>query len=182
MKTLLKNVSLRGRIVDVLIEWNRFKKISENITETANKVIDGIGKTFEPAFWHNHTHIFKTLLKGLGDDKELQDWLNEDIWAREAKMALEDIYYAFKFAILEMIKGGSVFCNDMYQYGEETMRAIDEMGIRGVISKPEIDIGCIHEELEERKKKVLDFVQYKNINENRSKKGMSCHVVYTLSD
>ena len=182
MKTLLKNVSLRGRIVDVLIEGNKFKQISENITESADIILDESGKAIEPAFYNTHTHISMTLLKGLGDDKELFDWLNEDIWPREAKMTPEDIYYASKFAILEMIKGGTVFCNDMYQYSEETMRAIDEMGIRGVVSKPEIDIGCSKEELEEKKQKVLDFVEFKNINEERIIKGMSCHSVYTLSD
>ena len=181
MKTLLKNVYLRGKIVDVLIEGNRFKKISENITEEADKIINGEGKAIEPAFYNCHTHISMTILKGLGDDKELHDWLIHDIWPREAKMTPEDIYYASKFAILEMIKGGTVFCNDMYQYGEETMRAIDEMGIRGVVSKPEIDIPTPHL-LEKKKQKVLDFVDYKNINENRIIKGMSCHAVYTVSD
>jgi 5-methylthioadenosine/S-adenosylhomocysteine deaminase len=68
----------------------------------------------------------------------------------------------------------------MYQYGEETMRAIDEMGIRGVVSKPEIDIPT-PDLLEQKKKIVLDFVDYKNINENRIIKGMSCHSVYTVS-
>ena len=181
MKTLIKNVYLRGKTVDVLIEGNRFKKIDENIEEEADKIIDGKGKAIEPAFYNCHTHISMTILKGLGDDKELHDWLIHDIWPREAKMIPEDIYYASKFAILEMIKGGTVFCNDMYQYGEETMRAIDEMGIRGVVSKPEIDIPT-PELLEKKKKIVLDFVDYKNINENRIIKGMSCHAIYTVSD
>ena len=181
MKTLIKNVYLRGKTVDVLIEGNRFKKIDENIVEEADKIIDGKGKAIEPAFYNCHTHISMTILKGLGDDKELHDWLIHDIWPREAKMIPEDIYYASKFAILEMIKGGTVFCNDMYQYGEETMRAIDEMGIRGVVSKPEIDIPT-PELLEKKKKIVLDFVDYKNINENRIIKGMSCHAIYTVSD
>ena len=181
MKTLLKNVYLRGKIVDVLIEGNRFKKISENIDEKADKIINGEGKAIEPAFYNCHTHIPMTILKGLGDDKELHDWLIHDIWPREAKMTPEDVYYASKFAILEMIKGGTVFCNDMYQYAEETMKAIDEMGIRGVVSKPEIDIPTPHL-LEKKKQIVLDFVDYKNINENRIIKGMSCHAVYTVSD
>ena len=78
-----------------------------------------------------------------------------------------------------MIKGGTVFCNDMYQYSEETMKAIDEMGIRGVVSKPEIDIPT-PDLLEKKKKIVQDFVDYPNINENRIIKGMSCHAVYTF--
>ena len=181
MKTLIKHVSLSGKIVDVLIEGNRFKKIAEKIEENADKVINGEGKAIEPAFYNCHTHVSMTILKGLGDDKELHDWLLHDIWPREEKMLPEDIYHASKFAILEMIKGGTVFCNDMYQYGEETMKAIDEMGIRGVVSKPEIDIPTPNL-LEEKKKKVLDFVNYKNINENRIIKGMSAHSVYTVSE
>jgi 5-methylthioadenosine/S-adenosylhomocysteine deaminase len=164
-----------------LIEGNRFKKIAENITEEADKIINGEGKAIEPAFYNCHTHIPMTILKGLGDDKELHDWLIHDIWPREAKMTPDDIYIASKFAILEMIKGGTVFCNDMYQYGEQTMKAIDEMGIRGVVSKPEIDIPT-PELLEKKKKIVLDFIDYKNINENRIIKGISCHAVYTVSD
>ena len=180
MKTLLKNVSHHGKIVDVLIEGNRFKKISENINEQADKIIMADGKAIEPAFYNCHTHISMTILKGLGEDKELHNWLIQDIWPREAKMIPEDIYYASKFAILEMIKSGTVFCNDMYQYGEETMRAIDEMGIRGVVSKPEIDIPTPNL-LEKKKKIVQEFADYKNINENRIIKGMSCHAVYTVS-
>ena len=180
MKTLLKNVYLRGNIVDVLIEGNRFKKISKSINEPLAKIINCECKAIEPAFYNCHTHISMTILKGIADDKELHNWLIQDIWPREEKMVPEDIYYASKFAILEMIKGGTVFCNDMYQYGEETMRAIDEMGIRGVVSKPEIDIPT-PDLLEQKKKIVLDFVDYKNINENRIIKGMSCHSVYTVS-
>ena len=180
MKTLLKNVSLHGKKVDVLIEGNRFKTISESITEEADKTINCDGKAIEPAFYNCHTHISMTLLKGLGDDKELHNWLIQDIWPREAKMIPQDIYYASKFAILEMIKGGTVFCNDMYQYGEETMKAIDEMGIRGVVSKPEIDIPTPNL-LEKKKQIVQAFADYKNINENRIIKGMSCHAVYTVS-
>ena len=165
MKTLLKNVSLNGKIVDVLIEGNRFKKISENINEQADKIIMADGKAIEPAFYNCHTHISMTILKGLGEDKELHNWLIQDIWPREAKMIPEDIYYASKFAILEMIKSGTVFCNDMYQYGEETMKAIDEMGIRGVVSKPEIDIPTPNL-LEKKKQIVQAFADYKILTKN----------------
>ena len=168
------------KIVDVLIEGNKFKKISENIKETAGKILDCKGKAIEPAFYNCHTHISMTLLKGIGEGKVLQDWLSQDIWPREAKMVPSDIYIASKFAILEMIKGGIVFCNDMYQFGEETMKAIDEMGIRGVVSKPEIDLPTPNL-LGQKKKNVQEFAECKNINENRIIKGMSCHSVYTVS-
>ena len=109
MKTLLKNVSLHGQKVDILIEGNRFKKIAKYINEPAQKIIKCEGKAIEPAFYNCHSHISMAILKGIADDKELHNWLNEDIWPREEKMIPEDIYYASKFAILEMIKGVQFF-------------------------------------------------------------------------
>jgi 5-methylthioadenosine/S-adenosylhomocysteine deaminase len=70
----------------------------------------------------------------------------------------------------------------MYQFPEETMKAIDEMGIRGVVSKPEVNVTYTPEEFEEKKKKVLEFLDYPNTNENRIIKGISCHSIYTLSE
>ena len=181
-KILLKGVLHEGKKVDILIEGNRFKKISENIEDEEAEIIPCKDKAIFPAFYNCHTHMPMTLLKGLTDEKELMQWLKEDIWPREAKMKPHDIYVASKFAILEMIKGGIVFCNDMYQFPEETMKAIDEMGIRGVVSKPEVNVTYTPEEFEEKKKKVLEFMDYPNINENRIIKGISCHSIYTLSE
>ena len=181
-KILLKGVLHEGKKVDILIEGNRFKKISENIEDEDAEIIPCKDKAIFPAFYNCHTHMPMTLLKGLTDEKELMQWLKEDIWPREAKMKPHDIYVASKFAILEMIKGGIVFCNDMYQFPEETMKAIDEMGIRGVVSKPEVNVTYTPEEFEEKKKKVLKFMDYPNINENRIIKGISCHSIYTLSE
>jgi len=181
-KILLKGVLHEGKKVDILIEGNRFKKISENIEDEDAEIISCKDKAIFPAFYNCHTHMPMTLLKGLTDEKELMQWLKEDIWPREAKMKPHDIYVASKFAILEMIKGGIVFCNDMYQFPEETMKAIDEMGIRGVVSKPEVNVTYTPEEFEEKKKKVLKFMDYPNINENRIIKGISCHSIYTLSE
>ena len=181
-KILLKGVLHGGKKVDILIEGNRFKKISENIEDEDAEIIPCKDKAIFPAFYNCHTHMPMTLLKGLTDEKELMQWLKEDIWPREAKMKPHDIYVASKFAILEMIKGGIVFCNDMYQFPEETMKAIDEMGIRGVVSKPEVNVTYTPEEFEEKKKKVLEFMDYPNINENRIIKGISCHSIYTLSE
>ena len=180
--TLLKNVLLDGKPVDILIEGNKFSKIAPEITDKADEVLEAKGKAILPAFYNCHTHISMTLLKGITDEKELHEWLEQDIWPREMKMSKDDIYKASKFAILEMIKGGTVFCNDMYMHPEETMRALDEMGIRGFVSKPEIDKGNTDEELEQKKQKIIEFINYPNPNESRIIKGISCHSVYTLTE
>ena len=179
--TLLKNVLHNGNPVDILIQGNKFLKIEPEITHKADEVIEAKGKAILPPFYNCHTHISMTILKGITDEKELHEWLKEDIWPREAKMTPDDIYKASKFAILEMIKGGTVFCNDMYFYPEETMKALNEMGIRGFVSLPEMDINS-EDKLEEKTTKVQDFINCENPNPNRIIKGISCHSVYTLSD
>ena len=180
--TLLKNVLLDGKPVDILIEGNKFSKIAPEITDKADEVLEAKGKAILPAFYNCHTHISMTLLKGITDEKELHEWLEQDIWPREMKMSKDDIYKASKFAILEMIKGGTVFCNDMYMHPEETMRALDEMGIRGFVSKPEINKWNTVEESEQKKQKIIEFINYPNPNESRIIKGISCHSVYTLTE
>lgn len=179
-RTLIKHALHNGQPVDILIQGNKFSKIAPLITDNADEIIEAKGKVILPAFYNCHTHISMTLLKGITDEKELDPWLKQDIWPREDRMTPDDIYVASKFAILEMIKSGTVFCNDMYFYPEETMRALNEMGIRGFVSQPEMDL-IPGPSLKEKEKKVLKFIDYKNPNENRIIKGISCHSVYTLS-
>ena len=178
--TLLKHVLHNGQPVDILIQGNKFSRIAPLITDSADEIIEAKGKAILPAFYNCHTHISMTLLKGIADEKVLHKWLEEDIWPREARMTPDDIYVASKFAILEMIKSGTVFCNDMYFHPEKTMQALNEMGIRGFVSLPEMDL-IPGDPLDKKKEKVLNFINCKNPNENRIIKGISCHSVYTLS-
>ena len=194
MKTLIKGATLNGKIVNILIEDNIFKKITEEpIPEEKDyKIIDAKNKAIMPAFYNTNTHLAMILMRGINDDKELKEWLKEDIWPREELITPNDVYIATKFEILEMIKGGSVFCSDMSKYPEETMKAINEMGIRGVISTPERDNekGELDEKndeenkklLEEKKQKIIEFINMKNINEERIMKCISIPSIFTVSE
>ena len=74
-----------------------------------------------------------SLLRGFADDMELGKWLNEYIWPTEAKLTPDDIAIGSRLAVLEMIKSGTVFFTDMYWHREQTMRVVEEMGIRAAI-------------------------------------------------
>ena len=75
-----------------------------------------------------------SIFRGISDDKNLFDWLNNDIWPREAKLTPEMVYTATKFSILEMIKTGTVFFSDMYFFSEAILQAVSDMGIRAAVS------------------------------------------------
>ena len=180
MSILIKNVLHQNRRVDVLIKDGRFEKIAPDAEAPADKLIDGSGKAIVPAFYNTHCHAAMSILRGYGDDKPLFAWLREDIWPVEARLTPDDVYVASRLAILEMIKSGTVFFADMYFYGEETMRAVKEMGIRAAVSLVEMDMF----DPEQTKSKMATterFLAADNPCPERIVKGLSCHAVYTVS-
>ena len=180
MSILIKNVLHRNQRTDVLIEQNKFTKIAPNIEAEAKKVIDGSNKAIVPAFYNTHCHAAMSILRGYGDDKPLFEWLNEDIWPIEAKLTAEDIYAASRLAILEMIKSGTVFFADMYFFGEQTMRAVKEMGVRAAVSLVEMDL-FDEQQTKAKMKATEDFLAQSNPCPERIIKCLSCHAVYTVS-
>lgn len=129
---MLKNVVLNSKTCDVLIENGIFKEISSAIEAEENyQIIDGKGTlAISPAFYNTHTHAAMSLLRSYADDMELFKWLQQYIWPVEAKLVPQDIYIGSKLAILEMIRTGTVFFNDMYHYPLETIKAAKEMKMR----------------------------------------------------
>lgn len=131
MKILIKDVLLDNQFQSVLIEDNRIVKIAKKIDVKADDVIDGKGeKAIIPGLINSHTHSAMVCLRGLADDMDLMDWLQNKIWPIEAKMTEEDIYWATKMAMLEMISTGTTTYNEMYLFREAQIRAIEEMGMR----------------------------------------------------
>lgn len=178
MSILLKNVKNLKK--DIYIENNIIKKIEKNINIEADNVLNCKNKIIIPAFYNTHTHCAMNILRGIGDDKDLFSWLNNDIWPIEEKLNDEDIYYSSKFAILEMIKSGTVFFSDMYFNQKQTIKAINEMGIRSSISVVGFDM-FNKAETEKKKQEFLDFINLK-IENKKIIKTISCHSIYTVSD
>lgn len=70
-----------------------------------------------PGLINAHTHASMNLMKGLADDKPLQEWLTEDIWPVESAFVTPDfVSDGTTLAIAEMIRSGTTCYNDMYFY------------------------------------------------------------------
>jgi 5-methylthioadenosine/S-adenosylhomocysteine deaminase len=131
---LIKGAELNGLPVDILIEGNRISRISHTIDYPGAEIISGTGKAIIPGFVNCHTHAAMTLFRGCGDDMPLMRWLEDRIWPREARLTEEDVYWGAKLACLEMIKSGTTTFLDGYHHQPATVRAVEEMGLRGVLS------------------------------------------------
>lgn len=98
-----------------------------------DREIDCQGNVIMPGFKNAHTHSGMTVFRSLCDDTNLQDWLNNDIFPREAKMTGEDCYELTKLAILEYLTSGVTAIGDMYLTPETIADACEEMGMRCVL-------------------------------------------------
>ena len=134
MKSIsIENVVLNGKSTCVRIEGNRFVRIGGD-PSPADTVIDCRSRmAMVPPFYNVHNHAAMTLFRGYADDLELFRWLNEYIWPAEARLTEEDVYIGTKLAIVEMIKSGTVFFNDMYWHPLGTLRAARDMKVRAAV-------------------------------------------------
>ena len=177
----MKNVILNQKLCDIKIEKCRFAKIAPTIFPNAgDEVVDAGGKAIFPGFYNLHTHAAMSLLKGLGDDKELFSWLSQDIWPREAKFDSDIVYVGTKLAILEMAKSGTVFFSDMYFEQAAIMKAAAEIGLRAAVSIVGFDM-FEAQQTAQKIDAIKAFLDLENPNPDLIQKVLSVHSVYTVS-
>lgn len=129
---LIKGVLLDGVTKDIHVKGQRIESIGNNLNATATTVINGKGKAAIPGFINMHTHAAMTLMRGIGEDMTLMEWLFEKIWPTEKKLDDELVYWGTKLACLEMLKTGTTCFNDQYWNLDAAVKATQEMGLRSV--------------------------------------------------
>ena len=144
-----ENLLLDGKPVDITVDNGLISAIDQSpnspIPQSNNRTIEqsdiSPARPVVPAFYNCHTHLAMNLLRGFADDLELMPWLQEHIWPAEAHLTDDIVYAGTRLAILEMIRCGTVFANDMYWYAPAVARAAEEMGIRCAVSMQTIETG-----------------------------------------
>lgn len=135
---VLSNIALDGRQVDIRIKDGTIAGIaphgglSAGMLEGA-EVVDCAGKVAVPGFINMHTHAAMSLMRGIGEDMVLSDWLDH-IWEIESRIDAPFIHWGSKVAALEMIKSGTTLYNDQYWFSHVAQKAASEMGIRNAMS------------------------------------------------
>lgn len=130
---LIRNVRFRGRRIDLAIRGSRISALEDAgvlDSEPASVTIDGTPFFIRPPFYNTHTHQAMTLLRGIGDDCTLMEWLNRFIWPREARLTPRAVEAGTSLAILEGIRSGCVAFNDMYFHQPAVLRAAVRAGVR----------------------------------------------------
>ena len=178
MSILIKDVLLEGKKTSILVEGNKIAEIGTKAK--AEDTIDGRGKAAMPGLINTHTHAAMTLLRGYADDMNLQEWLEKYIWPVEAKMTEDDVYWGTRLACLEMIKTGTTCFQDMYWHLDGVAKAVEESGIRGMISSVFIDKFSQDSVKEQRKNAEKQVKNAKN--SSRVKICLGPHAIYTVTE
>jgi len=138
-REILKNHSIAvkdKKIVDIAENGKLEKKYNGNY-----KVINGEGKYVFPGLINTHTHLFQTLLKGMGDNMSLEDWFPKMTAPSAVHLKKEDMYAAARLGILETIQSGTTTLLDyMYAHpqpelSDPVIEAFKELKLRGIFGR-----------------------------------------------
>ena len=103
---------------------------------TSRDFIDAEGFLVMPGLINCHTHAPMTYFRGLADDLELMDWLNNYIFPAEARFVNEEFsYLGSLLACAEMIKSGTTTFCDMYIFEDDVARAAKVTGMRCLLGE-----------------------------------------------
>lgn len=167
----------------LLIKDDLIAEISDSIDDAnVDKIIDAEGKILLPGLINTHTHLSMTLFRGLADDLSLDTWLNDHIWPMEANLNGEYCYIGALLGAVELIKSGTTTFSDMYFYMEDVARAVEDAGIRAVLSYGMIDFGDAERREAEIKQNLDLFKACNGMADGRIKVFFGPHSPYTASE
>lgn len=159
------------------------------------QVIDCTGRTIIPGLVNTHTHLFQTLLKGLGDDMVLRDWFTQMTAPSAVQLTFGDVLAAARHGCVESIRSGVTTLVDfMYVHprphlADAVVQAYRETGIRGVVARGYITAGGgpdVPPELVEHLDDALDdarrLIRANNTAASRVQVGLAPCMIWTVDE
>ena len=106
----------------------------------ANETLDLGSQLLMPGLINAHGHAAMTLLRGLGNDLPLMEWLQDHIWPAEGAF-VDEAFVAdgTQLAIAEMLRTGTTCFSDMYYFPETMAETAQNHGIRVQACFPILD-------------------------------------------
>ncbi len=102
----------------------------------AKHTLDKPNALLAPGLIDTHTHAPMSLLRGLAEDKRLDDWLHNFIFPAESKnVTPEFVQDGTRLACVEMVLAGITTYTDMYYFEESEAEAAKQVGVRGVLGQ-----------------------------------------------
>ena len=166
-----REVFFKGAIAikdDKIVEVGPSEELEKKYTD-CEKVTDLGGKVVFPGFVNTHNNLFQTLLRGLGDDMVLKDWLSTMTFPASTNLTQDDCYHGAMLGLMEGIHSG-ITTNLDYMYphprtdlDDGVIRAMRELGIRGIFGRGCMDTGekyGVHPGIMQTREQIEKEVRY----------------------
>lgn len=141
-KMLFKNITILDENFKIRenmyvgIRADRIEYVSETEPKTDFvEVYDGKNRLMMPGFYNTHAHSPMCLMRGYGENMNLQDWLFKRIFPFEDKLTGNAVYWSTLLTMAESLKFGIVSTSDMYYFLDDMVRAVAESGAKNNISR-----------------------------------------------
>lgn len=105
----------------------------------ADETIDGGGALAMPGLVNMHTHTPMTLLRSVGSDLKLDEWLNKAIFPMEKRLTDEAVRAGTDLGIMEMLRFGTTSFCDMYMHMDQVAEGVQESGMRALLGHGVVD-------------------------------------------
>ncbi|WP_454959540.1 amidohydrolase [Filifactor alocis] len=187
MKILIKNVSCLTMEEPISIKENTNVGIQEgriafvgDVPDDfhADEVLDGRDKLLMPGLVNAHTHIAMSLFRNYAEDVAFWPWLTEKILPLEEHLIPEHVYAGSLLSQAEMIRFGITSFADMYFFMDETAKATELSGMRGLLARSVVS----GDKQEEKLRESLEF--HDNWNGRADGRIMVCsapHAIYSCN-
>lgn len=161
---------------DVVTEDGKFAKIAPAGSINYGCAYEGRGRTaMLPGFVNAHGHPVMVLLRGLGEELPLMEWLEKRIWPVENRLLEGHFAAGANLAMMEMLSTGTTCFSDHYMYENIMADAALEAGMRcGLARGLQNDKG-------RRLKENLELAAQYNGAKGLITVQLGPHAVYTVS-
>ena len=169
---------------DVLIDADagEILDVASDLGGDADETLDATDSLVMPGLVNAHGHATMTLLRGYADDKNLEDWLREDIWPAEAQLTPEDVAVGTRLAAVELIRSGTTAFADMYFHVGEVVEAVREAGLRARVGHGVVTVGKDDEAArDDFAESVAVAEEYDGVADGRIRTAVMPHAPHTVA-
>lgn len=160
-------------LIEEVVRWDERGSVRCDVIEGDKYAI------VMPGLINTHTHAPMLILQGLGAGLTGFDWLRR-VWCVEGLLKPEHIYVSAKASILLMLGNGITTFADHYFYEEEVVKAVEELGARGVLAKTVIEYSE-HAPKHTIEDSINFAIKFNGAARGRVKTMLGVHAMYSCS-
>ena len=183
----------------VLVEGERITAVGDRRPLLAEhpdaEVVNCQDRLVLPGLVNTHTHLFQTLLKGLGDDMVLKDWFDRMTGPSAAALTPPDVRAAARHGAVEAIRSGTTTVADfMYVHPvpgltREVVEGLADVGVRGVVGRGYMtagaDIGVpptLVETVDQALEDASSLIREYNADDDMIRVGLAPAMIWTVDE